>query len=212
MDTTQIDQLPVWTWSKACTDANEGDLLLCSGRYLVSRLIRLASRSPFSHVGVIWRWNGELMLFESVETDGVRAIPLNQYLENFENSGKAYPGDLYLARVEGVAAANPASPRAIFESAIKRLNRDFNLWEMVQMTIQLLLPGIFRHFRSKQYLCSEFVDEVFHEAKKIKFASKLSGFLFPEDIASDLRVEGLCRLVQPAKAPAQQSAVSRPRG
>ena len=70
-----------------------GDLLLCSGTSWFSRLIQAATGSEWSHVGLILRMErlDRVMLLESVESIGVRAVPLSCYFENYRQSGAAYP-------------------------------------------------------------------------------------------------------------------------
>ena len=41
------------------------------------------------------------MVLESVESLGVRTVPLSKYLEDYDNKGHPYPGGLVLARHKG---------------------------------------------------------------------------------------------------------------
>lgn len=77
-----------------------GDLLLCSGKSWFSRLIQVATGSEWSHVGLILRLErlDRVMLLESVESVGVRAVPLSRYFENYQQTGQAYPGELAFYR------------------------------------------------------------------------------------------------------------------
>ncbi|MEY4441910.1 MAG: hypothetical protein RL442_910, partial [Pseudomonadota bacterium] len=54
-----------------------GDILLCSGSGVFSDLIQQATDSPWSHVALIVRLDAidRILLFESVETFGVRTVP-----------------------------------------------------------------------------------------------------------------------------------------
>ncbi|WP_335870085.1 YiiX/YebB-like N1pC/P60 family cysteine hydrolase [Bacillus sp. 2205SS5-2] len=75
-----------------------GDLLFCSGNYLVSELIKQISGSMFSHVAIVVIWEEQCLLMESVEDDGVRIVPIEHYLTNYENTKERYNGNLFLAR------------------------------------------------------------------------------------------------------------------
>ncbi|KTD72669.1 YiiX/YebB-like N1pC/P60 family cysteine hydrolase [Legionella tucsonensis] len=77
-----------------------GDLLFASGNSLMSTMIKGATNSVWSHVAFIVRLEaiGRVMVMESVETLGVRTVPLSNYVRNYNGSGQGYPGRLMLAR------------------------------------------------------------------------------------------------------------------
>src|SRR5580698_7008054 len=79
-----------------------GDLLFGSGSSLMSSMIKGATNSVWSHVAFIIRLEviNRIMVMESVETIGVRTIPLSNYINNYNGSGKGYPGRLMLARYQ----------------------------------------------------------------------------------------------------------------
>ena len=71
---------------QAKNNIKTGDILYCSGRYLVSEMIKKLSNSLFSHVTSLIYWNEHVLVLESVEDDGIRVVPLSHYLYNYENS------------------------------------------------------------------------------------------------------------------------------
>ena len=84
----------------------DGDILLCSGNDPFSRLIGWATKSPWTHVALAYRWPslGRIMVFESVQQLGVRAVPLQKFISQSSSGRKPYPGKIILARHEEYAA------------------------------------------------------------------------------------------------------------
>jgi len=80
-----------------------GDLFFCSGNYLISKAIRTFTKSPWSHVGIIFviKQIDRVLLLESVEDMGVRFAPASNYFEEYEDS-EPYDGNIVLGRVDGM--------------------------------------------------------------------------------------------------------------
>jgi hypothetical protein len=98
MPTNKHKQLEQIDYNSIRSNIQSGDLFFCCGNYSVSRIIRKFTNSEFSHIGFLYWWNNRVLLMESVEDDGVRVVPLSHYLNNYENSGQRYKGDLFIAR------------------------------------------------------------------------------------------------------------------
>ena len=83
-----------------------GDLLLCSGSKAFSRIIQKGTKSVWSHVGFVMRLDAidRVMVLESVESVGVRTVPLRKYLTDYDSMGSPYPGGLVIARHKDFAA------------------------------------------------------------------------------------------------------------
>lgn len=60
----------------------DGDVLLFRSSGIVSALIRWATRSPYSHAGLAAWWGDDLMLLESREFRGCRAVRLSNALRS----------------------------------------------------------------------------------------------------------------------------------
>ncbi|MDL1959581.1 MAG: hypothetical protein LWX01_10845 [Deltaproteobacteria bacterium] len=81
--------------------AQNGDVLICSGAGLFSSMIQQATDSIWSHVGFILRLEeiDRVMLLESIEPIGVRTIRLSKYLTGYdEKRKKPYKGGLAIIR------------------------------------------------------------------------------------------------------------------
>jgi hypothetical protein len=78
----------------------DGDILLCSGHDPFSRLIGWATRSPWTHVALAYRWPdlNRIMVFESVQQFGVRTVTLRRFCSESSTGQKPYPGKIVLAR------------------------------------------------------------------------------------------------------------------
>ncbi len=82
--------------SQEAASVDDGDLLLFCGRGLVSRMIGVAGRSPYSHAAKAVWWSGDLFCCEVREMKGGRAVTLASQV-------RRYPG-----RID-VFQANPAT-------------------------------------------------------------------------------------------------------
>lgn len=67
-----------------------GDLLLFRGTGLVSRLIGVAGRSPYTHAGKVDVWDGELYCCEVREFVGGRVVTLASQVERFQGRIDVY--------------------------------------------------------------------------------------------------------------------------
>lgn len=183
-----VKQLP---YQLARKEVRTGDLLFCSGRHIVSELIKKASGSMFSHVGLLCFWNDRVVVLESVEDDGVRAVPLSHYLYNYENSMKKYNGELYVARHKEVGHPNFDKNKInrMLGNAVDMLNRNYDKDEIARIIARVGL-GIGKHKDDQEYICSEFVDECFKQMD-VDFLRDPMGFIFPEHIAADSKVKPL---------------------
>ncbi|PER84886.1 hypothetical protein CN498_23380 [Bacillus thuringiensis] len=191
MGTTKFNEITKISYEQSIKEIRNGDILFCSGHYLVSELIKKASNSILSHVALLFHWNNYIFVLESVEDDGVRTIPLSHYLHNYENSNEKYNGEIYVGRYEKFD--NPDFDKEqinkMFERAINLFNRNYDKSEIAQIIARIGL-GIGKHHDNNEYICSEFVDECFKHLK-IEFPRDQSGFIFPEHIAADLNIKPL---------------------
>ena len=90
----------------------DGDILLCSATDGFSRLIRWATKSPWSHVAIAYRLEeiDRVIVLECVERIGVRAVPLSTFINRTSEGVHPYPGQILLARHDGMAAKSRRKP------------------------------------------------------------------------------------------------------
>ncbi len=180
-------------YTQAKTHIQTGDLLFCSGNYMVSKVIQKFSGSMFSHIGLVFHWNNRIMMLESVEDDGVRVVPVSHYLQNYENTNKPYNGTIYIARHKDIENAKQEELHEMIGTGLDLLNRNYDKDEIARIVSRIAL-GIGKHKDDQEYICSELIEECL---KKIGITFQVSsgGFLYPEDIAKDDRVVPLFELV-----------------
>lgn len=191
MGTSKFNDVKNMPYELAKGEIKTGDIFFCSGRYLISELIKKLSNSLFSHVGLLVHWNDHVLVVESVEDDGVRVVPLTHYLYNYENSKEKYNGNLYIARHQVVDSPDfdKEKIKAMCDRAINLLNRNYDREEIGRIVARIGL-GIGRHKDDDEYMCSELVDECFKELG-IELTRDQMGFIFPEHIAADDNVKAL---------------------
>jgi hypothetical protein len=188
---SDVKKLDLTTYEKYRPKLESGDLFFCSGNYLMSKAIRKFSKSPWSHVGLIFRIEeiDRVLLLESVEDFGVRLAPLSKYLDDYEK-GRPYDGLLVFARMTKVTQTW-VTKMASF--GCDELTRPYDEAEIAQIAARIAL-GIGRRKNDKRaYICSELVNECFKAAGYNKFET-LDGFISPEAIWVDQNVDFLARV------------------
>ncbi|PXA03661.1 hypothetical protein DDZ13_10210 [Coraliomargarita sinensis] len=190
-----------------------GDLLLCSGRSTFSRLIQVSTGSEWSHIGLVLRLErlDRVMLLESVESMGVRAIPLSRYYENYEQTGAAYPGKLAIYRHQdfpGEADAGTALTK-LGRFAVDRLGWPYDGKQIAELAARLALhyveggarggeprAGGMEHgdnvlpdgsLENQAYICSEYVAACYRTLG-LEIACNACPYVTPGDFVADRKV------------------------
>ena len=169
-----------------------GDLLLCSGSGLFSRMIQASTKSVWSHVGFVMRLDSikRIMVLESVEPLGVRTVPLEKYLTDYDNKGHPYPGGLVIARHKYFATkANAQKLRKFAQHAVDLFGYPYDKDEIIKIAARIAashLPFTKKNKRDlrrdREYICSEYVWECYAKLGiRIKYDSR--GFIAPADFA-----------------------------
>jgi hypothetical protein len=182
----------------------DGDLLLCSGNQPISKLIRSATHSPWSHIAMAYRWNsiGRVMVFESVEHIGVRTVPLENFVLRSGKSRKPYPGPIILARHSDYAdlagAVASAKTRRLADFAVDRFGSPFAPGEVLKIGLRIAASGIGLKLPrlmgpKDEFICSEYVAKAY-EAIGIQIPWDQKGFIAPADFARDPQVHALARI------------------
>ena len=179
------------------SDIRTGDILLCSGSGVFSRLIQAGTRSVWSHVGFLIKLNSldRLMVLESVESVGVRTVPLRKYLEDYNSQGDPYSGGLAIARHRDFASsANEDALRAFGQFAVHLLGYPYDKDEIVRIAARIASSHI--QFgkadrkalkRDREFICSEYVWECYN-ALGIEIDYDKRGFVAPADFANQKAV------------------------
>ncbi len=184
MGTTKFEGLEKKRYDDIRQNICTGDIFFAAGNYPISRMISHFSKSMFSHVGFVFTWNSRVLVLESVEDDGVRAVPMRQYVFDYENSGQPYNGRLFLAKHN--ASLDTDKINLMLGKAADSLNKKYDKDEIARILARITI-GLGKHSDNDAYICSEFVDACFKEIG-VTFPRGPNGFIFPEQIAADINV------------------------
>jgi hypothetical protein len=179
----------------------DGDLLLCSANDSFSRLIRWATKSPWSHVAIAYRLEeiDRVIVLECVEKIGVRAVPLSSFISRTSSGEHPYPGRILLARHQGMAAKSRRKPwRKIAGFTFGRLGDQFSGIEICKIALRIAASRFGRRLHPRlrprdEFICSEYVARCF-KAVGVEIAWDGKGFVAPCDIAADPRVEAVAQV------------------
>lgn len=178
-------------------EIRSGDLLLCSGSGLFSRMIQAATGSVWSHVGFVMRLDyiDRVMVLESLEPQGVRTVPLSKYLYDYDSNGTPYPGGLAIARhaaFEKIARQeNRAALRKLGQFAVDLFGYPYDSVEIARIAARIAASHLpFKEAdkralkRDREFICSEYVWECY-SALGIRVGYDDKGFVAPVDFAKD---------------------------
>ena len=190
--------VPAMSYVDARQEIRSGDILLCSGNALFSRLIKFATKSIWSHVGFVLRVDtiDRIMVMESVENIGVRTVPLSSYLYNYNGSRKPYNGKILIARHN---AFKPEYVHDLSRRAVDLLGYPYDNAEIAKITGRLAwsalgLNTITRELKDNgAYICSEYAYYLF-KSVRVNTAHAGKGFVTPGDFAKTPEVNTVCVL------------------
>ncbi len=188
-------------YSRVRAEVQDGDLLLCSAHDPMSKVIRWATRTQWSHVAMAFRIQSidRVMVLESVEHFGVRTVPLSSFIRTTSSGVSPYPGRILLARHE--AFHGPSATRrmkAAAEFGFSRLGDPFSNREMLKIVLRVLFGRLNRKMPRSlgphdEFICSEFVARAYAKAG-VKIAWDGLGFIGPGDIAADPKVAAVLQV------------------
>ena len=173
-----------------------GDLLLCSGSALISRIIQKVTESVWSHVALVMRLEciDRIMVLESVESIGVRTVPLSHYVHNYDGKDHGYPGRLVIARHGQLANVTKARLTKMSKFAVNRFGFPYDTNERTRIAARIVAAklgfSVGAKERDMEYICSEYIWECYRNLGiRIKFDKR--GFIAPADFATDPEIRGV---------------------
>lgn len=178
-----------------------GDLFLCSGRDVFSRMIRASTRSPWSHVAIALRLDeiGRIMALESVAKLGVRIVPLRSFVSAASSGRQPYPGRILLCRHHGFqASVTPEAVTRMVHFAVDRFGAPFAGREVLKIAARIALGALDIRMPpmltpDDEFICSEYAARCFEEAG-VRIPWDGLGFIAPSDFAADPRMEALAQV------------------
>jgi hypothetical protein len=198
-----LTQMPPEPLGRISRRVRDGDLLLCAGDDPFSRLIGWATKSPWTHVAIAYRWPslGRIMAFEAVQQLGVRAVPLSTFIRQSSTGKKPYPGKIILARHADFAAGrgerSSDQARRFADFAVDRFGDPFAPIEIVRIGLRVAFGRLDRETPKslgprKEFICSEYVARCF-ERVGVAIEWDGRGFIAPCDFADDPRISAIAR-------------------
>lgn len=193
MDFPKLDLYP---YDAIRDTIRSGDIMLCSGNYIFSKLIQKCTGSIWSHAAFVMRLDtiDRIMVLESIESRGVRTIPLSGYVKNFEGTGYGYNGRIALFRHENFTVDKL---KQLGQFAVDHFGYPYDEEEIARITTRIVgsKVGYSQNelVRDKGYICSEYVYECF-KALGIEISYDKRGFVSPGNIADDPFVHPLFEL------------------
>lgn len=132
-----------------------GDVLTFSGSWFFSKLIRWWTDQPVSHVGLAIWLKGRLCILESLESHGVRIVPLSVVMPQYLATGhKVFWQSLIAGCGEQVA-----------DHAISKWGTEYASWRTFLAIISPTYRKFWERFRKpgNGVTCSELVAHAFYE-------------------------------------------------
>jgi len=189
---------PVTPYSTVAAQGGEqsvanGDIMLASGTYAFSQLIKLGTKSPWSHCAIVFRLDsiGRVVVLESVESIGLRAVPLSSYVRDYQGDGKPYNGTVVLARSSNVRnlLATAANIDKVTEFGFDDLGHPYATQDIAHIAARIAAGAIgvidasALQPKPGVYICSEFVDACVQRIG-LKVPPCDFGFVAPADVAN----------------------------
>lgn len=187
--------VPIQSYEELRHTIKSGDILLCSGQSFFSNMIKQGTQSVWSHVAFILRLDviDRIMVLESVESIGVRAVPLSSYVYDYNGSGKGYVGRLLLARHRDLNSNNIIK---LSKVAVDLLGYPYNKQEVIRIaerigasSLGLQTQGI-NTPTGREFICSEYAHLCFNSIGVTIDYNPL-GFIAPADFARCHKVGAL---------------------
>jgi hypothetical protein len=178
--------LEIKAYEQLRKQVKSGDILLCSGNSFFSNMIKQATNSIWSHVGFILRLDviDRILVLESVESIGVRAVPLSSYMRDYNGTGKSYPGKVMIARHQDMKQEHIAN---LSKKALDLLGYPYAMDQVVKIPARIGAGTLgLNHLESappqKEFICSEYAYVCF-KSVGITIDYNPLGFISPADFA-----------------------------
>jgi hypothetical protein len=192
-----LTELPAENLATISPKIRNGDLLFCSADDPFSRLIGWSTKSPWTHVGIAWRWHGvdRIVALECVQKIGVHSVALERFISQTSTGQRPYPGKIVLARHGDIESRGDLLP--LIHYAIDCMGDPFSPAEIAKIGMRIAFARTGREMPEQlkakdEFICSEYVDRCYRKVDvEIPWDGK--GFIAPADIANDPRVSAVAR-------------------
>lgn len=168
---------------------HSGDLLLCSGSSVMSRMIQHSTGSSYSHVAFILRVEplDRLVVLESVESMGIRACTLGSYVFDYNGTALPYPGRIYVGRHAHVDLRDEDLRHRFSRTALDLLGYPYGTKDIMDITMRIVGAKLGMGTRptrnDKTFICSEFAALVY-ESIDVHIPFNRLHYIAPSDFAN----------------------------
>jgi hypothetical protein len=169
-----------------------GMLFFTSGDYPISKAIQKFSKSPWSHVGILFNdpYLERVMILESVEDMGVRFIPFSWYVNNYH--GEVIVANFDYKKLGWFAHGHEEyNIVPVLAKGIDRILKKYDKPEFVRI-LHRIIDGKGKVHDNDMDICSELVERIYRPIYQFKFDTK--GYITPENEWQDENVELLWRV------------------
>ncbi len=198
----QFKAMPLTKYSDAREQLRTGDILLFHSLGFGSQLTEFFTDSLWSHAAFVWRLADvdRVMLLESMDTVGVRMMPMSTRIDGCAAAPKPYNGGLVVLRHADLPETiAPDKLKAMTQFALDRVGYPYSHDELNQIMLRIALGLAGKIVTGRldpqnQFICSEYVAKCL-ETIGIEIAVDKEGYIAPADIANDPKVTGLFSLM-----------------
>ncbi len=181
----------------------DGDIVLCQGRDPFSKLIQWSTKSPWSHVGMVFRVDSvdRVIVIEAVEKIGVRAVALSDFCSRDSEGTHPYPGKILVVRHKELKG-DATDPRVLelAKFAFSHLGCKFAPRKIFKIALRIVDARLLGNRKTprmllsdEEFICSEFVAGAYHKAG-LTIPWDGLGFVAPCDIANDEGLYAVCQI------------------
>jgi uncharacterized protein YycO len=160
----------------ARSEFRDGDVLCFRGRGPMGLLIRRLTRSPYSHVGLTYRFEGRVYCLEAVGA-GVRLVLMSQLMKRYKGGIDYYAVD----------AQAPVRRRAV-SWCFTQLGKLYDTAGIARFGWTLVSGNASRARRDDQWFCSELVAAAFSEAG-LRLVEHAADYTTPEHLVRSASLE-----------------------
>jgi len=172
-----ISDSQVRLYSSVRGKIKNADILLYKGQGIISWLIKLVTRSPYSHAGLAVWWYDRLMVMEAVGK-GVVVTPLSINVAHYDGGVEWYQYKDDIPDVDRVKMVHFAQ---------QQLGKKYAIWKMVSILFYRLFQWNVdkrdQLYRTKRLFCSYYVSEVYDSIGRKLKVNVSDRFMSPGDIA-----------------------------
>lgn len=155
----------------------DGDILLYKGKSLLSKAIRLLTKSEYSHAGIAIWWKDRLMVLEATGK-GVFPIPMSKNLKHYKGIVHCFTSKKYIPQVKRTK---------MMHFAMEEIGKEYSKWKLVVFGYILIFGknkdkrDEFR--KTNSLVCSHYVAQIYTYSGEDLKKGVSDAFTLPEDIA-----------------------------